>query len=298
MPCALLVLFLVNNMRVLITGATGFIGSALAAYFLAHGHAVVGTTTKDMQNENAFPLKKICLDDAWPNDFFEGFDAVIHCAYAIDKTAEYNVRAIQKIAEQAQGLGITNQLFISSYSARSDAVSQYGMGKFALEKYFLDSKATVVRPGLVVGDGGLFLAQVKTVLQIPVLFLPHKGKIPVPLITIQDLCKALYFLCINNKKGAYNLFFEPLPTQEDLVKKIWALHAKKEKKIFGIAPMFFIGVNKALRFLGCSVPTLFERVETAHMDYKNTIHTSDLDALGITHASLEDLDGLIKNILI
>ncbi len=296
MLCAWHALLLVSNMRVLITGATGFIGSALAAYFLEHGHDVVGTTTKDMQGEKAFPLKKMCLDDAWPGDFFKGFDAIIHCAYAIHMPAAYNERAIQKIAEQAQEAGIVNQIFISSYSARPQAISEYGKGKFALENYFLQSKATVVRPGLVVGNGGLFLAQVKTLLQIPIVFLPHKGRIPVPLITIEDLCKAMYFLIINNKKGAYNLFFEPLPTQEDLVKKIWVLHGKKAKKIFNIPPAFIIAVNKMLRLLGCTVPLLFERVETAHLEYTHKIHTSHLDALSMSYTSFKFLDKYIQSV--
>jgi hypothetical protein len=47
---------------------------------------------------------------------------------------------------------------VRSHSAREDAVGEYGISKYRIERMYLDGGETVVRPGLVIGSGGFVWA--------------------------------------------------------------------------------------------------------------------------------------------
>jgi hypothetical protein len=68
---------------------------------------------------------------------FEGMDIVIHLAHDFgENMADMNIQATESIAESAEKAGVSKQIFFSSYSARPDAISEYGVIKYHLEQYF------------------------------------------------------------------------------------------------------------------------------------------------------------------
>lgn len=143
-------------MRVVITGITGFLGAGLARALIARGHKVAGTSTRGASTA-PWLVTRHRLGDPVPAALFDDCAAVIHAAHDLSRgAADRNVQGTRALLDAALARGITNQVYISSYSAHEGAVTEYGRVKRALEPAFLEREMMVVRPGLVLGKGGLF----------------------------------------------------------------------------------------------------------------------------------------------
>src|SRR6185437_10369822 len=125
-------------MRIFITGVSGYLGSSLAQYLTAQGHTISGSSRRTPANPDRA-------------------DIVIHAAHDFTRGAmDRNLELTHAAFASAKKCGVKRQIFLSSYSARADAESEYGQTKYRLEQTFLDAGETVLRLGLVIGNGGLF----------------------------------------------------------------------------------------------------------------------------------------------
>lgn len=197
-------------MKVFITAIGGFLGGALAAHLKARGHEVSGSTRRTME-----------LDRPFDSTFFEGQDAVIHCAHDFSTgAAERNINGTKAWMETAAALGVRRQMFISSHAARRDAPAEYGRVKYEIERLFLERGYTVLRPGLVTGAGGLYQRQRAALLRVPVVPMLGQGRQPVAAISLEDFLRAAAAALERNCAGAFNLFHEPMPSYREFVQTV------------------------------------------------------------------------------
>ena len=98
-----------------------------------------------------------------------GVETVVHLAYDRKAAIELNVEGVKRVFNAAKEAGASRQIFVSSYSARPDALSEYGRLKYLLESFFLECGQTIVRPGLVIGNGGLFGRNMEKILHTPLM---------------------------------------------------------------------------------------------------------------------------------
>ena len=158
----------------LITGATGYIGSALTQYALTQNADVL--TLLRRKPEKDFSAKFLVPSD-WENiqllaKTMEGRDAVIHCAgLAHNKQGDMwqtNLDLTAHLAQAARLAGVKRFVFISSAAVYGESgvytindepfpTSEYGHSKFEAENEITvilsdsSTKLTIIRPPMVIG---------------------------------------------------------------------------------------------------------------------------------------------------
>lgn len=197
-------------MNVFITGINGFIGSALAKSLVERGHNVSGSVSgaEKLLSPAQYPTKRfvIRINEEFNPEVFRGVDALVHCAHDLRKgKSTINREGTQKLAHAAIAEGVKWQVFIGSYSAHEKATSEYGQTKLELENFFLHLDQIVVKPGLVVGYGGLFLKMFGFLQKYP--FVPLiGGKGMLTIISIDDLTTSLVQLIENPRPGSFRFY--------------------------------------------------------------------------------------------
>jgi nucleoside-diphosphate-sugar epimerase len=209
-----------DAMKIFITGIGGFLGGALAAHLAARGHEVRGSRRSEMQ-----------LGAPFDASVFAGTEVVIHCAHDFTAGARpRNVDGTRMWFDAAAAQGARLQVLLSSYSARPGADSEYGQTKFEMERMFQTRLQTslqtslqiVLRPGLVMGDGGLYRKQRAALLRMPVVPVIGDGLQPTAVIRIEDFLEAATVVIEGERTGAFNLFYEKQPSYRELVRAIKA----------------------------------------------------------------------------
>ena len=165
------------HMRISITGATGFIGSHLAAHLVSHGYTVRALTRGGKALPDGVAEVVGDLTSASPDAlaaFVEGADALVHAAGEIQdegRMEHLHVHATQRLAEAASGrIGRWVQLSstgvygpqrtgIVTEDALPKPMGAYEVTKAASDEIVTGSaargafEAVVLRPAIVFGEG-------------------------------------------------------------------------------------------------------------------------------------------------
>ena len=213
-------------MRILVLGSTGFIGSHLVCAAVARQMDVVTLSRQVGGSHLAGRLAAVqgfpwALGQAVPEAACAGVDCAIHLAHDFEgvKGAQLTLESTATVAAQLQAAGVRRQLFFSSYSSGEHASSIYGRTKFAIEKAIQHVPGMViVRPGLVLGNGGLYGRIRKWARVLPIVPLPDGGRGTVPVIDIEKLCDlSLNLALISAASKEANLFEVELKSLRQLV---------------------------------------------------------------------------------
>lgn len=180
--------------RMLVTGATGFVGKALCRHMRLQGRTFVATVGRMKAGASDYSVMSIDRQTDWVG-MLDGIDVVIHLAARVhvmreqlanplDAYRETNVGGTLNLARQAAQAGVKRFIFISSIKVngeqtpigRSFTTSDipnpqdlYGISKYEAEQGLLelaektDMEVVIIRPPLVYGPGvkGNFASMMK-----------------------------------------------------------------------------------------------------------------------------------------
>jgi NADH dehydrogenase len=206
-------------MTIFITGIRGFLGSTLARTLEARGHRVLGSSSA------ATNMPQLRIGEPVDPAIFADADTVIHCAHDFEVGAlERNVRGSRLIFEAA---GTRRQIFISSHSARPDAVSEYGIAKYRVERFYLDAGQSLVRPGLVLGAGGMFDRHLRLICHSRVIPLVDGGSDPVAVLALSDFSLAMLKAVEASEPLVLNLFNQTEPAMREIVETALRLRQRR-----------------------------------------------------------------------
>ena len=214
---------------VIVTGANGFLGMFCCQAFRSKGFDVLGfvrdpgMAAKSLQGVRLF---KYQLSDQIDRSAFSGnIDAVIHCAN--DPVLKTNVEGTGRLLDLSQQSGVRQFIFISSLAAHPEARSSYGRSKYEIEKRVAAQNQVIVKPGTIVGPGGLFQRTREMVRRSLVLPVFYGGQRRLQIIWIEDLCKFIVKIVEEQLKGTFVLAEEKGVKIRDFYRLIAILEGKK-----------------------------------------------------------------------
>lgn len=282
-------------MKVLVTGSSGFIGRALALRLAADGHHVLAggrAAVSDWPSTSGrIESVRLALGGTLPPELLSGLSVVFHLAHDMTPgNGSLNREGTTAWMEQAREAGVPLQVYFSSYSARSDAPSEYGRVKHALERYAQDTiGAVVVRPGLVIGRGGSFGAMLRLMRQWPIVPVPG-GNLQVFITGLPQLIERTVGITSASTRE-YNIFRREPVTLADLLRQAAAVLSLGTTIVsvpVGIsAPLFGAGAifSRAVRRQAESLNAL--RASQSY-GYRSTELGEDLPLTALLRSSLID----------
>jgi nucleoside-diphosphate-sugar epimerase len=194
--------------KVLVTGASGLVGTAIVKSLLVDGWHVLYCSRRKPGAENAAQTW-VPYDLAWhalPANFGAGADALVHAALdSVPNARDRNVDGTRLLLDTVRANGVRRSIFISSVAARADAPSRYGREKYAIERLFASPGDAIVRPGLVIGNGGLFRTLCRNLRRFHIVPLIDGGRQPLQTVLDEDLGGAVARIASEDIAGSFNI---------------------------------------------------------------------------------------------
>lgn len=199
-------------MKIALTGATGFVGSAFLDLALAEGHAVRALTRRDQAERHGVAWVRGDLADATAlAGLCAGADAVVHVAGVVNAPDQAgfvagNVTGTKAVVAAAEGAGVARFVHVSSLSAREPTLSGYGRSKFGSEVVVEQTTlaATIVRPPAIYGPRDTEMFELFRAARWGVVPLPPEGR--ASLIHVSDLAALLLALAADGGAHAGQVF--------------------------------------------------------------------------------------------
>ena len=196
-------------MKILITGAYGFVGTNLCRYLVGKGHECVALDIPKAKRDDV-PYKAFHTWDELDGIDWAGIDAVVHLAGKahdlknVSDPQSYfdiNVGLTERIFNAANGK-VPRFVYFSSSKA-ADADTPYGKSKLAAEQ-FLAGRAIVLRPAMIHGPGNkgnlnLLWGIARRGFPWPLAAFENKRSFT----SIGNICAAVEALCERGQNGIY-----------------------------------------------------------------------------------------------
>jgi nucleoside-diphosphate-sugar epimerase len=190
---------MVANLKIAVTGGTGFVGSRLIAALKAAGHNVRALTRRPQPVSGGISWVAGSLEDeAALNTLAKGAEALIHVAGVINADEAGfeagNVKGAAAILAAARAAGVRRFVHVSSLAAREPGLSRYGSSKARSDMLVRDSGLdfAIVRPPAVYGPGDKETLELFRMASRGLILLPPQGRLS--LIHADDLARLLVTL--------------------------------------------------------------------------------------------------------
>lgn len=190
-------------MKILLTGATGFIGGRLLRELLAAGHRVVCAGRRPPPLEHARCSWLKLEFTATPADVWvvhlEDIDAVVNAVGVFREGgragsfAAVHVRGPQALFDACVSAGVVRVVQVSALGADARAQTPFLLTKHEADRHLLSLPldACVAQPSLVFGPGGASSQRFLALASLPVVPLPAGGGQRIQPIHVDDAAEAL-----------------------------------------------------------------------------------------------------------
>ncbi len=260
-------------MRVLLTGASGFIGHAIAQALRERGHAVVRALRRPQEGAS----DAVQVDFAgvptreWWAPRLAGIDAVVNAVGILREQPGQGFRQLHaeapaELFRACADAGVGSVVQVSALGADETARSAYHLSKKAADDVLraLPLRGAVVQPSLVYGPGGSSTALFNKLAVAPVLPFPEGGRMLVQPVHVDDVVAGIVRLVESPPRSIATLPFagpRPMELREYLADLRAALGESGRPRIVPVPASLF----RASAALASHLPGSMLDTETADM---------------------------------
>jgi len=208
-------------MRILLTGATGMIGGAIARALLDQRHELVCAVRDPARLSLRRPgCHALAADFAavppadWWRPHLEGIDAVVNAVGILREQRGQTFdalhhRAPAELFRACAAAGVRCVIQVSALGADADAVSHYHRSKRAADDVLraLPLRGAIVQPSLVFAPHGASAGLFMGLASAPLLLMPQRGGMPVQPVHLEDVVDGVLALLRRPPPGMETVAF-------------------------------------------------------------------------------------------
>jgi uncharacterized protein YbjT (DUF2867 family) len=280
----------------LLTGATGLVGSALLRRLVAEGQPV-RCLVRDPKRLGPQRVRvQIALGDLTDPPSFRnamrGVGTVVHLAASTRDQPRGSIEELAAIAtwrmvEAAQRAGVERFVFFSALGASEHHRARLFRAKALAEQAVreADMRSTVIAPSLVYAPGDRWLRLLERLALLPALPISGRGRAVCQPIWVEDIADCLIAVLRSGNNGArerYELAGPETLSYDDVIRA--ALRSVGRERPMAHIPTPI--VSRALRLLertmGASAPITWDEAELLEANMVARSGIADAQALGVT----------------
>lgn len=275
--------------KIIITGTSGYVGKALLEHFSSLENYFIYAFQRKIPKETTKNVSYVeyHLEKELNDSDFKDIDILIHCAYKpllSNNEEDINFSGIKKLIEKCRTHNI-KIIFLSTVSAQEHITSRYAVSKMNIEKLLDIQKDVVLKLGLVIGNGGLFMKMFSFIKKIPFVPIFDNGVQKLQYISLIDVCKICSLIIDDFKVGNYVIVKNETLTMKLFYKKI-ANHLGKKRFFISISTSFLLRILGFTQSIGLKLPISTENLK----GLKNMTSLPQHLITEITDADLRDFD--------
>jgi len=250
-------------LKILLTGASGFIGSRVAAALRHRGHQVVGLVRLPDPNDPMHAEGDFTRDTevaAWLPRLV-GVDVVVNAVGIIRESGSQSFSALhiqgpRALFDACVQAGVRKIIQISALGADEGATSRYHVSKASADRYLqsLPLEWIVLRPSLVFGLGGASTRLLSGIASLPLIPLVGRGDQRVQPVHVDDLVD----LCVRSVDTSVldRQVIDVVGPQAYTMKELLA----ELRRMLGLGTARFLSVPMRLVRVGAAVCSAMPRV--------------------------------------
>ena len=277
---------------ILLTGATGTVGSALLRRLTADGRPV-RTLVRDPRRLGEQRVRvQIALGDlADPPSFrnaLRGVETVVHMAASIRdqpraSIEELNALATLRLVRAAERAGAQRFLFFTAMCASHHSRTRFfrakALAQEAVEESSLDT--TVFAPSIVYSPGDAWLTLLDRFSRLPAVPISGSGRAVYEPIWAEDVADAVMGALSNGASGSFDLAGPEILSYDDIVRATLRASGRRRRLLHVPLPVVRASLKGLRRVAGPKVFATWEEAELMEEPMVSERGTADAQALGV-----------------
>lgn len=196
-----------HDMRILVTGATGYLGRHIVKQLAREHYELVLTSRREHAGEDGYDWR--CIDyataqtpEVW-GDIVENIDIAINAVGIFQEAKRQTFEALhdkgaRALFEACQDAGVKRIIQISALGTDETATSDYHLSKKRADDALVHGAENgsslewvILRPSLIIGEDGESWRLFKALAALPVVPVIGDGRQPLQPVVIEDVVKAV-----------------------------------------------------------------------------------------------------------
>ena len=277
---------------ILLTGATGSVGTALLRRLTAEGRPVRALVRDQRRLGEQRVRVQIALGDlSDPPSFrnaLRGVQTVVHLAASIrdqprGSIEELNALATLRLVRAAERAGVERFVFFSALNATHHSRTRFFRAKALAEEAVEASplETTVFRPSIIYTPGDPWLTLLDRLSRLPAVPVSGSGRAVFEPIWAEDVADAVMQALANGSGSAYELAGPELLSYDDIVRAALRSEHRRRRLLHVPLPVVRASLRTLRRVGGPKVFATWDEAELMEEPMVSERGTADVEGLGI-----------------